>query len=439
MRRILTLLIVVLALAAAGYVVYTRTSGTASPPAGAGGTAGRGGPGGMGGGAFGRPPMTVELASVTRAPVAEQITVVGNLVGAATVEVVSKVAGRLQAVNVRIGDRVSQGTVIAQVEDREVREQVKQAEASYQVAQATIRQREADLKFAESNLDRSRSLYDRQLLPRQTLDDSEARQQAAIAQLDLARAQFEQAKARLEELRITLANTRVYSPVDGFVGRRNVDPGAYVSTNVVVASVVDIKFVRLVAPLVEKDMRRVLTGAPAVVDVDAFPGETFKGRVARVAPVLDPATRTATMEIEVPNQDYRLKPGMYARVRLTVAERPNALVVPRNALVDIDGKRGVFMIDGSGKAAQFRPIEVGLQDDRRAEVLAGLTEAEKVITTGAAAVREGDPVVLAGQGGRPGGGPGGAPRGAGQGGPAGGSVPQSAAPGPGSRAATAGR
>ena len=109
------------------------------------------------------------------------------------------------------------------------------------MAQASIRQREADLKLAQNNLDRSRSLYERQLLPQQTFDDVDARHQAAVAQLDLARAQFEQAKARLDELKITLTNTQIVSPVDGFVGKRYLDPGAFASTNAPVASVVDIR------------------------------------------------------------------------------------------------------------------------------------------------------------------------------------------------------
>jgi RND family efflux transporter MFP subunit len=213
-----------------------------------------------------------------------------------------------------------------------------------------------------------------------------------------------------------LANTRIVSPVDGFVARRNLDPGAFVSSNVPVASVVEIRTVRMVTNLVEKDLRRVATGAPAIVDVDAFPGETFTGRVARVAPVLDPATRTASMEIEVPNPTFRLKPGMYARVRLTVAQRQEALVVPRNAIVDYESKRGVFLYDAAENKATFRVVTVGLQDEAISEVTAGLTQGDRIVTTGAAGLRDGDKVVLEGQAGQPGGGrgpgaaPGGAPR-----------------------------
>ncbi len=352
--------------------------------------------------------MTVELAPVRRADLADHLTVVGNLTGAATVQVVPKVSGRLSEVLVRLGDPVRRGQVLARVEDREIREQVKQAEASFEVSRATVRQREADLQFAQTALDRARNLFARQLLARQALDDAEARYQAAVAQLDLARAQFEQARARLEELRITLANTVVTSPVDGFVGRRYLDPGAFASTNAPVVSVVDIHLVRLIANVVERDLRRVQSGTPAEVEVDAFPGERFVGRVARVAPVLDPATRTAEIEVEIPNQQYRLKPGMYARVRLTVERRLQALVVPRNAVVDVDGRRGVFVVGEDGRTAVFRSVEIGLQDEERVEIRSGVAEGDRVITAGAAALRDGDPIVVADL--KSGGAPGGPPR-----------------------------
>ncbi len=404
MRRLVALLILVV-VAAAGFAVYSRRNGPARPGdtgsaaavqerTGPRGGASRGSGGPMGRGRGGpRPPLTVGTASVSRAAVAEYITVVGNLIGMATVQVVPKVSGRLESISVRLADPVRRGQVIAKIEDREIQQQVKQAEASYEVAAATIRQREADLKLAGTSLDRTRSLFDRQLMPRQTLDDAEARYQAAQAQLDLARAQFQQAKARLDELRITLANTEIVSPVTGFVGKRFLDPGAFASQNAAVVSVVDISSVRLVANLVEKDVKRVTRGTPAEVEVDAFPGERFGGHVSRVAPVFDPATRTAEMEIEVPNPTLRLKPGMYARVRLRVAEHAGVLTVPLNAVVDVSGRKGVFVPDGN--IARFVPVEVGLQDQERVEIVNGLAEGATVISTGAAGLRDGDPVVLA--------------------------------------------
>ena len=397
-----------------GLWMYLRpgsTDGTTSAQAANGRPGGGGGRGGgaTGGGAF-RPTMTVETTTTRRLDVAERVMVVGNLIGAATVAVVPKVSGRLEAVNVRLGDQVRRGQLLATLEDRELREQVRQNEASLEVSRATVRQREADLKNAQSNLERSRNLFARNLIARQTLDDAEARYDAALAQVDLAKAQGNQATARLDELRINLSNTRILSPVDGFVGSRSLDPGAFVGTNSSFLSVVDIHFVRLVANLVEKDLRRIVLGMPAQVEVDAYPGEVFQGRVARLAPVLDPATRTAQMEVEVPNPASRLKPGMYARVQFVVLQRADALTVPRNALVDLEGTRGVFVADG--KTARFKPIKSGIVDGDAVEIIDGLPDGATVITLGSASLRDGDPIVVAGQGGR--GARGGGARGGGQ-------------------------
>jgi membrane fusion protein (multidrug efflux system) len=394
---------VTLALAA----VTACNSGGAQTP----GAAGAPGAGGRGGGA--RPPMPVEFAAVKRANVAERVTIVGNLIGAATVEAVPKVNGRLEIVNVRLGDPVRRGQQIAKVEDREIREQVRQQEAAYRVSEATIRQREADLKLAQTNLERNRSLLERELLPRQTFDDTEARYQAALAQLDLARAQFEQAKARLDELRINLSNTVIASPVNGFIGKRYLDPGAAVSPNAPVVSVVAIDTVRMIANVVEKDVKRLSVGMPALVEVDAFPGQKFTGRIGRIAPVFDPQTRTAEMEIEVPNPGYRLKPGMYARVDLTIDSRENALTVPSNAVVDFEGKTGVFVAGApqpasnppgqgaGGMTAKFHPVQTGIRDGEQVEITAGLDANARVITTGATALKDGDRIVAANTGNRP--------------------------------------
>ena len=380
------------------------------PQGGGGGFPGGGGFGGPGGGGgFPRVPMTVELGTATRGDVAAHLTVVGNLIGLQTVDIAPRTGGRLLSVNVQLGDRVHRGQVLAKVEDREIVEQVRAAEASQEVAKATIRQREADLKVAELNFERSKNLFSRQLLAKQALDDAESRYMAAVAQTDLSKAQLSQNDARLQELRINLQHTSVASPVDGYVGKRNVDPGAMVNTNTAIASVVDISRLRLVVNVVEKDLRLVNAGDVADVEVDAYPGEKFSGKIARVAPVLDPATRTATMEVEIPNSDHKLKPGMYARINLTVEERKGTLVAPKNAVIDFENKRGVWMPNDQ-KRATFVPVTLGIEGPLQIEILSGLKEGDRFVTTGAGAVRNNDQLVIAGEvsdgpsGGAPGGG-----------------------------------
>jgi RND family efflux transporter MFP subunit len=382
-KKVIVVTVVLIAIGA-GYVLFRGGADGGVPKQGA--------PGGPG--AFAQPPMTVQLTKVSRASLQAYVEVVGSLVGAQTVDIVPRAQGRLQTMAVRIGDAVSKGQVLAKVEDQELREQLRQADASFEVARATIRQREADLSFARTNLDRNKSLFDRQLLPRQSLDDAEARYQASQAQLDLAQAQLQQASSRREELRINLGNTTVLSPVTGFVAKRLVDPGAFVTQNVILLSVVDISTVRLVVNLVERDLRKVSVGAGGSVTVDAYPGEQFTGRVARVAPVLDPATRTAEMEVEIPNARARLKPGMYARVRLISDNKENALVVPKSAVIDSQGRKGVYLVK-SGKAV-LRYVTLGLEEPERIEITDGLADGDEVVSTGATSLRDGAQVLLAG-------------------------------------------
>lgn len=396
MRTVVTL-VLVLAVGVGGALYYRATASdaaTSAPGAGApgGGRGGRGGP---------RQPMTVDSAATERREIVEYVTVVGNLIGQTTVDVVPRVAGRIESIAVKLGDRVSRGQQIVKVEDRELLLQISQAEAGLAVNDANVAQRRNDERVRLTALERTRDLHAKGLASQQVLEDAEAQYNAAQSQVLVAQSQKQQTEARINELQITLSNTVVTSPVDGFVSRRNLDPGGFAGANTVILSVVEISTVRLVASLVERDFNRVSAGIEARVEVDAFPGEQFRGQVSRVAPVFDPATRTATMEIEVPNPGFRLKPGMYARVRLTVERRPNALAIPRNALLDYEGRRGVFLLDED--VARFRPVTTGLLDETFAEIVDGLTDGQRVVTTGALALRDGDRVLFATESGRQGG------------------------------------
>jgi RND family efflux transporter MFP subunit len=387
MRRV-SLVVVLVAVIGVGLWYYQSAGADPETAAGGAGASGR-----RGGGPGARPPMTVEMVAAARHEIVDYVGVVGNLIGEATVDVVPRVAGRLEAVSVQLGDRVTKGQQVAKIEDREIREQINEAEANLGVNQATLTQRESDALALGTTLERIRLQHKAGLVATQALEDAETRHAAAVSQVTGAKAQMQQTRARIEGLKITLSNTTILSPVDGFVSRRLLDPGAFAGANTQVLSVVAIGTVRLVASVVEKDFKRVQVGVPAVVEVDTFPGEQFMGQVSRVAPVFDPATRTAQIEIEVPNPGFRLKPGMYARVRLTVERRANALTVPRNALVDMSGRRGVFVVEE--QTARFQEVRTGLQDAERVEVIDGVAEGQRVVTTGALALRDGDRVLLA--------------------------------------------
>jgi multidrug efflux pump subunit AcrA (membrane-fusion protein) len=256
--------------------------------------------------------MTVETGTLKRGDVAAYLTVVGNLIGLQTVDIAPRTAGRLLSVNVQLGDRVRRGQVLAKVEDREIVEQVRQAEASQKVSEATIRQREADLKVAEVNFDRSKNLFQRQLLAKQALDDGR------IALHGGGRANWTcQRRNSVRTMRASRSSASTAKHLGGV--SRSTDSSASErrsrrdgQPNTAIASVVEISRLRWSST----SSRRIFAGhrrRSAVVEVEPTPARNSPARLPASRQVLDPATRTATMEVEIPNGDYKLKPGMYAR------------------------------------------------------------------------------------------------------------------------------
>jgi membrane fusion protein (multidrug efflux system) len=273
-----------------------------------------------------------------------------------------------------------------------VRHQVRRAEAALDVAKASLSQRQTDLEILKKELDRAIELSENSLIPRRDLDTAEARYRGAIAQERLAQAQIDQAQAELKELRVRLDNTRVLAPISGLVSKRHVDNGALVSPSVPVVSLVDLSTMVMLINVPEKDLVKIRNGLAARIVFDAFPEENFRGQVVRISPVLDAATRTGLVEIEVPNSKFMLKAEMFARVVLDLGTRHNTLLVPREAVISHEQQRGVFKFQDG--AARFQPVEAGVSQDGEVEVISGLKEGESVITLGVNLVKHGDKVQL---------------------------------------------
>jgi RND family efflux transporter MFP subunit len=333
---------------------------------------------------------TVEISKVRLGQLNEKVSLVGALKPIAQVDVVSKMTGRIDQLSVEIGDWVQKGTLIAKVDEDEVRQQVNRAAAALEVAKASLSQKQTDLEILKKELDRTVELHENQLIPRRDLDTAEARYRGAIAQEKLAEAQIDQAQAELRELRVRLDNTRILAPISGLVGKRHLDNGALVNPSMPVVSLVDLSTMVMEINAPEKDLVKIRPGLEAGIVLDAYPEQKFKGRVIRLSPILDPATRTGSVEIEVPNPKMMLKAEMFARVELDLGTRHNTLLVPREALVSHDQQRGVFKLQDD--TARFQAVDAGVTQGGDVEVISGLKEGEAVITLGVNLVKNGDKV-----------------------------------------------
>ncbi|MBL8191913.1 MAG: efflux RND transporter periplasmic adaptor subunit [Acidobacteria bacterium] len=395
-----------------GFKVYktikAKNEAAATPGAPGGAAGGRGGPGGGAGRV-----QQVQTGLITSGKISEMVSLTGSLRPKQQVDVTSRIAGRITQINVDVGQAVGRGTLIATIEDDEIRQQIERSKASIAVADASIAQREAELNNAKVELDRRKQLVKDGVLSQQELDALEMRHRVAASQLELARAQRRQSDAEMRELNIRQSQTRVYSPIAGVVARRLLDLGAMTGANTPIVNIVSVSPMVILANASEQDISRIKRGVQVKVTIDSLPGQKFTGRVMRISPLLDPQTRNGQVEIEIPNTNGMLKGEMFARVELNLGSERETLLLPRDALVYRGEKPGVYTIEAD--KAKFLEVETGLAQADKVEILSGLKLGDKVITQGVNLVKEGDRVSErspggqggpgGGQGGRPGGGP----------------------------------
>ncbi len=334
----------------------------------------------------------VEAASPERKTIMERVSLVGSLRAKQRVEITPKVSGRLVELRVDRGDRVREGQVVARLEDDEIRQQVRSAEAALQVARASLAQREAELKNRDAELERYRNLEKDGVVSSQQRETAEMGVEVTRAQMSLAQAQVAQAEAGLEELRIRLSQTDILSPLTGIVATRHVDPGTMVSAITPIVLVLDLSTMLTVVNVPEREINKIDVGGTAKVTVDALAGEEFAGRVVRISPMLDSQTRTAPVEIELENSGEHLKAEMFARVDLNLTTEREALLVPRDALIYRNEQLGVFVVEQ--EMARFQPVTTGLTEGDTVEVVEGLDQQATVVTRGANLLQNGDAVSI---------------------------------------------
>ena len=200
--------------------------------------------------------------------------------------------------------------------------------------------------------------------------------------------------------------------MSGIVSARYIDPGALISPNQAILQIVNLATMVTQGNVPERSISKLTIGNPANVIVDAVPDREFLGVVARIAPILDAATRSAFIEIDIPNGEMLLKAEMFARITLDLGTLREATMIPRDGLVYRGQQPGVYIVDGDGNRPVFRVIETGMTHEDQVEVLGNLDVGTQIVGRGATMLRDGDRIVT-GAGGNRGGGQG---QGGGQGG-----------------------
>lgn len=347
-------------------------------------------------GAQGTPIPSVQVTKPQREAISRTLTVPGSVEAFEKAKLYAKVAGYLETIHVDIGDRVKKGQVLAVLDVPEMTMEYAQAEAGLAEAKAQHAKAQADYALQRVMLERSKTLREREAITQQDLDEAKAKYEVAAAGVRLAQARIENAQAHLGKLKTLMEYAKIRAPFDGIVTERFVDPGALIQTAtsasnvspVVTAQRVDT--VRVFVDVPEPDVPAVDQGDPATLVLSALPQKKFEGVVTRFASALDPSTRTMKVEVDFPNSEGLLRPGMYGNMTLALETRAEAVIVPASALVVQQGKTFVYtVIDGH---AQKVEVTTGIDDSIQVEISSGLQGHEDVIIAGASAVTDGGPV-----------------------------------------------
>ncbi|MFZ5590303.1 MAG: efflux RND transporter periplasmic adaptor subunit [Bacillota bacterium] len=326
--------------------------------------------------------VPVQVAEAKLMNLQRVLELTGEIKPAAVVDVHPKVGGEIiEKIFVETGDYVNKGDLIAVLEDDVIKAQLTEATAGLAAAEAGLRQSEANLELFEKDRLRVENLYQEGAVSKQELDHINAQYKAAVEAKKLASAQSEKAKAGFNQLQILYSEYSIHAPISGFVAARYMEQGDRTNPSQPIVRISQEDELKIVCSVAEKDFPLLKTGMQAEITVDALPGKVFKGAVAVISPTIDPATRTAEIEIRIPNEKYELRSGMFARIKLYLGER-KALAIPSEAVNKMPGTGSYYVYVVENNKAVLKNVKTGITQGNFTEITDGLTEKDLVVTRG---------------------------------------------------------
>ena len=345
-------------------------------------------------------PKPVKVERVREEAVHRSVDIVGTLSAVDEVTVSSEAEGRVNKLLADLGDRVQAGQALLELDREKLQYAVEQQRAALARALAKfgaadsqhlppfektpdVQRAQAELVQAKQGFERADQLHRRQLVPKQTLDDAQATLQAKQAGYDASlqnaknlRADIDASEATLKLAERQLRDAEIRAPFDGYIQKRLVSLGEYVKVQTPVMSVVRVNPLKVTAEIPERMAPWIKIGQSVELHVDAYPDKTITGKVSRISPAVNTATRAFSFEALVPNDDALLKPGTFARVHVASGKIDQVLTLSYSALQYRYGVNRVFVVNGDRLNA--RELKIGERLGDRIEIVGGVKAGETI-------------------------------------------------------------
>ncbi len=315
-----------------------------------------------------RPPVAVEIAPVAEMTLAETVRGVGTLMAIQNVEIRPEVGGRIKDVHFQEGRFVSRNKLLFEIEEEKHVQRLRSSEAALEQARSR-------LENLRRNYERMEDLYGQDLISEDEFD-------RVRTEMDSASSEVRRLTAQMDLAREDLEDTRIMAPFSGFISRRLVDPGAFVSQGQMLAIMYQVDPLEISFMIPEKYAARVEYGQEVRVKVTAYPQERFEGRVGFISPSVDESTRNFEVKATIDNSENRLKPGSFASAELVLGYREASMIIPERSLVAVREGYLVFILDRETEQVESRSVHTGARRPGIVEILEGLSPGELVVVSG---------------------------------------------------------
>lgn len=315
------------------------------------------------GGKVNLPPIPVAVEPAHVGPIASYYAATATLEPNQQAEILARTSGVILSISAEEGDRVKKGDILLRIEDQELKFRLKQAQAEA-AKQAT--------KF-----ERLQKMFESNLVSADEFETGKNDLQAAEAARDLAE--------------LELSYTRVTAPFTGRIVRRLVDAGQNVSSGTPLFEIADLDLLLAKVHVPAKEFRNIRTDQPVELRLDSNP-KVLQGKITLVSPVIESTSGTIKVTVEVPKAGPDTRPGDFAEVRIVTARHPDALLVPRTAVITDKGDQVVFVAQDS--TAERRAVETGFESDESIEITKGVAENERVVVQGQRSLKQGSPIKI---------------------------------------------
>jgi membrane fusion protein (multidrug efflux system) len=332
----------------------------------------------------------VKVSPVKQEELKQSYTLVGEVATHGEIIIQPRINGRLLEVLVKEGDAVSAGQLLAVIDDQTIRLQLQQAESNIAVIKANLNQARLHLAQAKAEKERYKELLMHRYISQHEYDNVENAYLAALTSMEIQKEQLSSAEKNRELLQIQMEQTKIYSPIDGYVLAKEVTGGMNLTTGTQMLTVAPLSPIEIRFSIDQKKAMGIKKGTPVEFVTDALPDRVFRGTIDQTAAIYDANTRTMSFSVLLENKPALLEPGIFGTVEIILGHKV-ALAFPQEALVTVDGQNGIYVVD-EGLTTRFKPVETGIIANGMIEAVSGLAEGDPVVVIGQNNLRVGQKV-----------------------------------------------